>query len=255
MKKTIKVITVLIISLSMLVSIAGCNGKSKDDTSKTLLGMYINEDDGVALEFKKGDKVVFYSADGEEKGEFEYDNEDKEGVISIDDEEVDFSVDKKKIDVDNLGVFVLEDDKDFDIDEFIEEFGNTTEEPTKKTTDEPTDKPTNKTDETGITLSGSDDKGWPAKDMVNIPDPKEIVTYYSSTTDGCYVMIEGMTKDEAEDYVEAIKDAGFTESPYETTSSDGIYYWANDTTGATAYFWYILDGTASISYTVPEVES
>lgn len=247
MKKTIKIITVLIISLSMLVSIAGCNGKSKDDTSKTLLGIYIDEDNGQVLEFKKGDKVVFYSADDEEKGEFEYDEDDEEGVMTFDDLELDFSVSKKEIDVDDLGIFVLEDDKDFDIDEFIEEFG----EPTKKPTDEPTDEPTKKTDETGITLSGSDDKGWPAEDMGNVPNPKKIVTYYSASSDGCYVLIEGMTEDEAEDYVQELKDAGYTESPYETTSSDGIYYSASDTSEYGVYFWYSLDGTASISYYIP----
>jgi hypothetical protein len=251
MKKTFKIITVLLVTLSMLAALSGCDSLKKDSKAKTLLGFYVNEDDAEVIEFKKSDKVVLYAVDDEMKGEFEYDAEEEEGTITLDDEDYDFTVDGDEIELEG-NVYVLEDDKDFDIDEFLEEFGDPTEEPTEEPTneptDEPTDEPTQKTDETGITLSGSEDKGWPKDDMANVPDPDAIVTYFSSNSDGCYVMIEGMTEDEATDYMQLLKNAGYTESAYETTSSDGIYYSAYDANEASVYFWYSLDGTASISY-------
>lgn len=254
MKKTLRIFTVLLVTFSMLVTISSCDSLKKD-TAKSILGLYSNEENAEVIEFKKGDKVVLYTADEEIKGEYEYDEEDEEGTITLedDDEEYDFTFDKDEIDIDGVGVYVLEDDKDFDIDEFIEDNTEaTTAQTTEETTDE-TDEPTetNETDATGITLSGAEDKGWPKDDMPGIPDPDEIVTYFSSSSDGSFVMIEGMTEDEATNYINLLKNSSYSIDAYESTSSDGMYYYASDATTAWVYFWYYIDGTATISYSPP----
>lgn len=117
---------VLIGALVLFIVLAGfwLTGKSSDDSktddSDSIAGLWSSEERAEVLKFKDNGTVYIYSAEDDRKGEYEYNSEDSEGIITIDDSDYDFVVDDDEIDVDNMGIYVREDAEDFDVDEFIE---------------------------------------------------------------------------------------------------------------------------------------
>jgi len=84
-----------------------------------LLGFWYNEDRAEAIEFKSS-SVRVYTTEKNYKGEYEYDAAKARGVITVDENDVDFALTEDGLEVDGIGVYVKADD-DFDADDFIKE--------------------------------------------------------------------------------------------------------------------------------------
>lgn len=84
-------------------------------------GLWCSEKRAEVLEFEDDGDINIYSIDGDFEGEYKYDKHKGEGVITVDDVEFDFEVDKDEMDVDNTEVYTKVTEKDFDIIEFIED--------------------------------------------------------------------------------------------------------------------------------------
>ncbi len=122
--------------------LSGCfpsSDNDRDDTGDSVEGIWVNEDKGEILRFRTSGRVTFYNAFDELRGEYEYDAKTEEGVLTLDDEDYDFTVDDDELDVDDMGIFDKEDD-DFDIEGFIEEIAESTT--VEQTETDPTMPPT-----------------------------------------------------------------------------------------------------------------
>ncbi len=91
------------------------------DSGKSIIGIWSCEENADVLKFKENDSVYMYNADGHIKGTYEFDKNKSKGVITLDNSDYDFSVDKDELNVEDMGVYVKEDAKDFDVDSFIKD--------------------------------------------------------------------------------------------------------------------------------------
>ncbi len=143
---------VLIAAIVLFVVLAGfwLTGKSSDDSKiddrASIAGLWSSEERAEVLKFKDNGTVYIYSAEDDRKGEYEYDSEDSEGIITVDDSDYGFVIEDDEIDVDNMGIYVREDAEDFDVDEFIENAdsaaGGAADTTPSQTTAAPTPEPT-----------------------------------------------------------------------------------------------------------------
>ena len=83
-------------------------------------GLWYCEEAGDAVEFKGNGKVIVYTSSGDLNGEYEYNRLSREGVISIDDTEYDFVVEKEEMDIIGEWTYIRA-DKDFDLDEYLDD--------------------------------------------------------------------------------------------------------------------------------------
>jgi hypothetical protein len=89
-------------------------------SSDTLTGYWSSEDLNEVLKFKSSGKVYLYTADGTEKGTFTFDEDQSEGVITMDGTEYPITLDGDSIVMEDEGTFIRESD-DFDPDVFLAE--------------------------------------------------------------------------------------------------------------------------------------
>ena len=82
-------------------------------------GVWYSEDNGDVLRFRDGGRVTLYAPDDDVRGNYDYDQREGEGLLTLDDEEYDFTVIDDELDVDDMGEYERADD-DFDIDDFLD---------------------------------------------------------------------------------------------------------------------------------------
>lgn len=100
---------------------------------------------------------------------------------------------------------------------------------------------------------------WPKDKMNDLKELKANITMLSEDKDNeiTYIMFDGLEKDDAEKYVESIKELGY-KSVYEVTSADASIYVGNNENGFEVNFSYYNDGTGSLSLaksTITEVDT
>lgn len=103
-------------------------------------------------------------------------------------------------------------------------------------------------DNTAITTSDGKSLEWPADKMGNIPNIFPKISFVMDLDGSVIVTFEGLEKDDAEAYVEDLKELGFTEGGAEFTDDAGLMYSKNDKDGNNVTFTYINDGTGSVTY-------
>lgn len=138
------------------------------------------------------------------------------------------------------------DDEDDDEDETTEEDEDEDETTAEDDEDETTE--ADDDEDTGITTSDSDGQDWPADNMGNLENVFPKITMVWETDEGTIVGFEGLEKDAAEDYVEKLKELGYTENGLEMSEDGGILYTKEDSDGNYVMFTYSKDGTGSITY-------
>jgi len=109
------------------------------------------------------------------------------------------------------------------------------------------DTTTIKTDQ-GTTQMGTNIK-WPKDKVGNLKELRANITMFSEDKDNTitYITFDGLKKDDANKYIESIKDLGY-KSLFETTSADGFVYSGNNEDGSEVVFSFYNDGTGSLSY-------
>jgi hypothetical protein len=83
--------------------------------------MWYNEDIGVALEFENGGIVVSHTPDGTDEGSYSFNSGSNKGIIEADDENFDFQLEDRRIEVQNIGAFEKA-GKSFDVEDFLDDF-------------------------------------------------------------------------------------------------------------------------------------
>lgn len=95
---------------------------------------------------------------------------------------------------------------------------------------------------------------WPKDIMGELPELKAninmIMEDYDKERDISIgiVYFDNLKSDDAENYVEAIKELKY-EAVFETSSEEGFFYSGNDESGSEVYFEYNKDGSGSLSHT------
>lgn len=109
------------------------------------------------------------------------------------------------------------------------------------------DSTTIKTDQ-GTTQMGSNIK-WPKDKVGNLKELKANITMFTEDTANTitYITFDGLKQDDANKYVESIKELGY-KSLFETTNADGFVFSGNDEDGSEVVFSFYNDGTGSLSY-------
>jgi len=215
MKKRLKLLLILFIALAMFFSATGCFGSDDDD-----------DDD---RDERKSDRD---DDEDDEEDDKDDDEEDDGGFFprpteQIDDEDEDEDED---------------DGEDEDEDEDEDDDGELAPRPTEQIDDDDDD------NQTAITLSGEPALPYPKEQFANLPEPPGIIVYSYSMEGAAVVNLEGVKKSEAEDYIDTIKDSGFTMNAYSSEDSSGIYFGASyDENTFVGFSWY-TDGTAIFSY-------
>lgn len=106
--------------------------------------------------------------------------------------------------------------------------------------------------EQGETKIGENQK-WPKNKMGDLPELETNITMvihdYDKENDINLGMVyfDGLKKDDAEKYVEAIKELNY-KSVFETSSGDGFIYSGNKEDGSEVVFSFNSDGSGSLSY-------
>ena len=98
--------------------------ETTEEEELSIVGFWANEDIPGAVKFKSNGSVILYSKDDNNTtGTFEYDEEEEEGVLFLDDGEVKFYVSGDKLDIKGASEFRFYrvEDEDFDVQEFMEE--------------------------------------------------------------------------------------------------------------------------------------
>lgn len=109
-----------------------------------------------------------------------------------------------------------------------------------------------KTDQ-GTTQMGTNIK-WPKDKMGNLKELKTNITMLSEDTDNeiTYIMFDSLKKEDAEKYIESLKNLGY-KSVYEVTSADTTVYIGNNEKGFEVNFSYYDGGTGSLSLAKSEI--
>lgn len=94
----------------------------------------------------------------------------------------------------------------------------------------------------------TDDVPWPKDFFNNVPELEgKIIEVSSSSPNDKFVYIEYVTKEDALDYMEKLKEGGFTESPSESVSGGYINYQAGNEKGDYIVFDWSDSGYSTIS--------
>lgn len=94
----------------------------------------------------------------------------------------------------------------------------------------------------------TDDVPWPKDFFKDIPELEgKIIEVSSSSPQDKFVYIEYVTKEDAMDYLEKLKEAGFTESPSESISGGYVNYQAGNEKGDYFVFDWSDSGYATIN--------
>lgn len=109
-----------------------------------------------------------------------------------------------------------------------------------------------KTDQ-GTTQMGTNIK-WPKDKMGDLKELKTNITMLSEDTDNeiTYIMFDSLKKEDAEKYIESLKNLGY-KSVYEVTSADATVYIGNNEKGFEVNFSYYDGGTGSLSLAKSEI--
>jgi len=86
----------------------------------SVVGVWYSDTLGEAMEFRDNGRVYTYSAYDDIKSKYEYNKRTGNGIITTDDEEYAFTVEKERIKIEDKGTYKRA-DEDFDIDEFIDD--------------------------------------------------------------------------------------------------------------------------------------
>ena len=96
----------------------------------------------------------------------------------------------------------------------------------------------------------TDDVQWPKDFFNDIPELEGKITEVSSNgNEDKFVYIEYVTKEDAIDYVEKLKQSGFELSPYESITGDYINYDASSENEDFISFNWSIGGYVTINYT------
>jgi len=90
----------------------------------SVAGVWYSDSLGAVLEFRDNGKVYVYTADDEYKGEYEFDRRTAEGILYVEDDEVEFTLKSSKL-VFEDGSSFRQADKNFDIAAFLDEMSPT----------------------------------------------------------------------------------------------------------------------------------
>lgn len=108
-------------------SIVFTRAKEKIDTEEIITsglhGLWSNEKLALVLEFKENGNLAIHSIDGEQESVYDYDIENGEGSLLINEDKTKFSADNAEINIKGIGLFTKQ-NSGFDTAAFIEEFGN-----------------------------------------------------------------------------------------------------------------------------------
>jgi|GEM_PF-73502 len=115
--------------------------QTTDAEDASVVGIWANEDLPGVVKFKSNGNVYIYSDDSSDSSTYEYDEEKEEGTIFLDTGDLVFSVSGETLDIRGIGEFERVEDKDFDIQNFMEDYSTldvtapdmTTESTTTKT--------------------------------------------------------------------------------------------------------------------------
>jgi len=119
----------LILFLGVIPMLNKESGDRAADTTATesaIVGLWSNEDIPSVVKFKMNGDVTIFNQDESITGTYEYDEKEEEGVISLESGDLEFVVSENEIAIDEAGDFTKVDDKDFDIQEFIDDNRTTT---------------------------------------------------------------------------------------------------------------------------------
>ena len=119
--------------------------QTTDAEDASVVGIWANEDLPGVVKFKSNGNVYLYSDDSSDSSTYEYDEEKEEGTIFLDTGDLVFSVSGETLDIRGIGEFERVEDKDFDIQNFMED--NSTLDVTAP--DMTTESTTTKTDTSG----------------------------------------------------------------------------------------------------------
>ena len=111
----------VVLVIVVLNNLAAGNGSKETVNEFPLTGLWSSEERAEVLKFKDNGSVYLYSYEDDVKGDYEYDKDQSNGVITLDDTSYDFEVADFEMDVEDMGVYTMVDDEEFDIDEFIED--------------------------------------------------------------------------------------------------------------------------------------
>lgn len=109
------------------------------------------------------------------------------------------------------------------------------------------DTTTIKTDD-GTTQMGTNIQ-WPKDKLGNLKELKANIIMLSEDKEKTltYILFDGLKKDDADKYLESIKELGY-EAIFENTSADGFIYNGRDKDGFDVMFSFGLDGSGNLSY-------
>jgi len=119
----------LILFLGVIPMLNKESGDRAADTTaaeSSIIGLWSNEDIPSVMKFKMNGDVTIFNQDESITGTYEYDEKTEEGVISVESGDFGFVLSENEIDIDEAGDFTKVDDKDFDIQEFIDDNRTTT---------------------------------------------------------------------------------------------------------------------------------
>ena len=100
------------------------------------------------------------------------------------------------------------------------------------------------------TTQMGDNIKWPKDKMGNLPELKANINMMTEDKDTTLGMIyfDNLKKDDAEKYLETIKELNY-EEVFSTSSGEGFMYSGKDDDGSEVIFSYTFDGAGSLSYT------
>lgn len=106
------------------------------------------------------------------------------------------------------------------------------------------EKPTEEEMESGGYIMEGENATWDRSKVGGLPDPGVKITSFSSAENT--VSYNFVKLEDPKEYIEKIKESGYTEEPNEIESSDGFVYSGNNTNGDSIYFSASADGCVVI---------
>ncbi len=91
--------------------------------SSSVTGIWYSEDRGEALEFKENGSIRVFTVLKDFRGDYTYDAGTRMGTITVEDDEYRFAVSEDGLYIEDMGNYIKA-DKDFDIDDFIDDMAS-----------------------------------------------------------------------------------------------------------------------------------